>query len=98
MEVYESGMTARNVCEDRKEKRPELAERRFENTLHLSHVQAPNSLLFACRVEARAETETPFYGTCVRKQTVAVERNARLSCGNKLSDLDLWTLLVLSLW
>ena len=99
MEVYESGVTAKNVYKDRKGKKPELEERRFENTLYPSHVQAPISLLFACRVEARAETA--FYGTCVlamKRYNIAVERNARLSCGNSLSDMDLWTLLVLFLW
>ena len=60
MEVYESGVTAKIVCEDRKEKKPELEQRRFENTVHLSHVQAPLSQVFACRVEARAETGTLF--------------------------------------
>lgn len=96
MEVYESEVIAKNVCEGLKGKKPELEERRFENTLHLSYIQAPIFLLFACRVEARAESKTPFDGTCVPKKKVAVERNARLSCGNSLSDMNFRTLLVLS--
>ena len=99
MEVYKSGVTARTLCENREsKKKPELEERRFEDTLHLSHVQAPISLLFAYRVEARAETGNPFDRTSVGKDTVAVECNARLSCGNSSSDMDFWAFLVLCPW